>query len=58
MTDLLTTLAQKLDERTATFTDLDSYYAGTQPLSFLSPEAKAALGSRFGRMASNIPAWP
>jgi hypothetical protein len=55
MTDLLTTLAQKLDERTATFTELDSYYTGTQPLSFLSPEAKAALGSRFGRMASNIP---
>ena len=55
MTDLLTTLAQKLDERTATFTELDSYYAGTQPLTFLSPEAKAALGSRFGRMASNIP---
>jgi hypothetical protein len=55
MTDLLTTLAQKLDERTATFTELDSYYSGTQPLSFLSPEAKAALGSRFGRMASNIP---
>ena len=55
MTDLLTTLAQKLDEGTAAFTELDSYYSGTQPLSFLSPEAKAALGSRFGRMASNIP---
>jgi hypothetical protein len=55
VTDLLTTLGQKLDERTAAFTELDNYYAGTQPLSFLSPEAKAALGSRFGRMASNIP---
>lgn len=34
---------------------LDLYYEGKQPLSFLSPEAKLALGSRFGRMASNIP---
>ena len=28
-----------------------------QPLAFLSPEAKAALGNRFGRMASNCRAW-
>lgn len=54
-TDLLTTLAQKLHESTARYTDLDAYYSGTQPLTFLSPEAKVALGSRFGRMASNIP---
>ena len=52
MTDLLTTLLTKLDESTADFTELDSYYAGTQPLAFLSPEAKTALGTRFGRMAS------
>ena len=55
MTDLLTTLLTKLDESTADFTELESYYAGTQPLAFLSPEAKSALGTRFGRMASNIP---
>lgn len=55
MTDMLTTLLQKLDESTAAYTELDSYYEGRQPLSFLSPEAKTALGSRFGRMASNIP---
>lgn len=55
MTDLLTTLLTKLDEKTAAYTELDQYYAGTQPLSFLSPEAKTALGTRFGRMASNIP---
>ncbi len=55
MTDLLTTLAQKLDENTARYTEADAYYAGTQPLTFLSPEAKVALGSRFGRMASNLP---
>lgn len=55
MTDLLTTLMQRLDEKTASYSTLDSYYRGEQPLSFLSPEAKTALGSRFGRMASNIP---
>lgn len=55
MTDLLTTLAQRLDEAGARFTELDAYYAGRQPLAFLAPEAKAALGTRFGRMASNIP---
>ena len=54
-TDLLTTLTQRLDESTARFTELDLYYTGRQPLSFLSPEAKEALGTRFGRMASNIP---
>ncbi len=55
MTDLLTTLAQRLDEPTARYTELDLYYTGRQPLAFLAPEAKEALGTRFGRMASNIP---
>lgn len=55
MNDLLTTLATRLDESTARFTELDLYYDGRQPLAFLAPEAKTALGSRFGRMASNIP---
>ncbi|MGN7779022.1 phage portal protein [Mycolicibacterium sp. 22603] len=54
-TQTLTTLLQKLDEPVATYTLLDRYYTGNQPLAFLSPEAKAALGTRFGRMASNIP---
>lgn len=55
MNDLLTTLATRLDESNARFTELDLYYDGRQPLAFLAPEAKTALGSRFGRMASNIP---
>lgn len=54
-TELLTNLLQKLDEPVANYTALDRYYDGTQPLAFLSPEAKVALGTRFGRMASNIP---
>lgn len=53
--DLLQGLLQRLDEPAARYAELDRYYAGTQPLAFLSPEAKTALGSRFGRMASNIP---
>lgn len=57
MTDnpLLVSLLQRLDEPAGRYNELDLYYTGSQPLAFLSPEAKLALGSRFGRMASNIP---
>ena len=55
MTDTLTTLLQKLDEPVAKYGELERYYSGMQPLAFLSPESKAALGTRFGRMATNIP---
>ncbi|MBF6330263.1 phage portal protein [Nocardia transvalensis] len=55
MTELVTTLLQRLDEPAARYAELDRYYTGRQPLAFLSPEAKTALGNRFGRMASNIP---
>lgn len=54
-TDLLTTLLQKIDEPAARYADLDRYYAGLQPLAFLSPEARKALGDRFGRLATNLP---
>ena len=53
--DPLTSLTQKLDEKAAAYSELDSDYEGRQALSFLSPEAKLALGSRFGQLASNIP---
>ncbi|CCC45989.1 phage portal protein [Mycobacterium canetti] len=46
---------QRLDEPAARYNELGLYYKGEQPLAFLSPEAKLALGDRFGRMASNIP---
>lgn len=55
MTDTLTALLQKLDGPKAKFADLERYYAGLQPLAYLAPEARAALGTRFGRMATNIP---
>ncbi|VBA62105.1 phage portal protein [Mycobacterium attenuatum] len=48
-------MMQRLSEPAARYADLDRYYTGTQPLAFLSPEAKVALGNRFGLMASNIP---
>ncbi len=54
-TELLTNLLQRLNEPLARYADLDRYYAGEQPLAFLSPEAKTALGNRFGVMASNLP---
>ena len=52
---LLRDLLQRLDQPAARYAELDRYYTGTQPLAFLSPEAKQALGNRFGVMASNIP---
>lgn len=54
-TPLLTKLLQRLGEPVARYSNLDRYYGGQQPLAFLSPEAKAALGNRFGTMVSNIP---
>ncbi len=55
MSELLKAMLEKLDEPTARYTTLDQYYSGSQPLAFLSPEAKLALGNRLGVMASNIP---
>lgn len=52
---LLADLLQRLNEPLARYADLDRYYDGKQPLAFLAPEAKLALGNRFGVMASNIP---
>ena len=42
---LIKSLFERLDEPQAHYATLESYYAGTQPLSFLSPEAREALGS-------------
>lgn len=54
-TELLTDLIHTLDAPQLRYGQLYGYYTGTQPLSFLSPEAKLALGTRFARLASNIP---
>lgn len=54
MNDTLTKLIQRLDEHEPRATLLDRYYAGEQPLAFLSPEAKTALGDRLTTMSSNV----
>ena len=54
MNDQLTQLLQKIDEPVARYAMLDRYYTGMQGAAFLSPEARHALGDRFGRMASNV----
>lgn len=53
--DLLTELLQKLDEPTAIFDRLDRYYRGEQPLAFLAPEARKALGNRLTALSVNVP---
>lgn len=53
--DLLKTLVQTLDNGAARRSTLDLYYRGGQPLAYLSPEARTAIGTRFGRMATNVP---
>lgn len=54
-TTLLSKLLTALNEGTARRAVLESYAAGTQPLAFLSPEARTAIGSRFSRMSVNVP---
>lgn len=54
MSDLLVGLIQKIDENAGEFARLDNYYRGKSPMAFLSPEAKEALGERFGSMGSNL----
>ena len=55
MTNALhTALLQRIDAPQARYAVLDRYYVGEQPLAFLAPEARKALGDRFGRIASNL----
>ncbi|UTM38320.1 phage portal protein [Rhodococcus pyridinivorans] len=55
MSDTLQLLLQELDSKQAQIALHEQYYTGNQPLSYLSPEAKVALGTRFGRLSSNLP---
>jgi hypothetical protein len=48
-------LDRALGVRAARLYLLEQYYRGEQPLAFLSPEAKKALGTRFDRLAVNLP---
>ena len=53
--ELVVELMQRLAAPQHRYTELDRYYQGKQPLAFLSPEARTALGNRFGVMASLSP---
>lgn len=48
-------LIQKLDESAALRSWRSQYLAGSQPMAYLAPEAREALGTRFGRMSTNLP---
>lgn len=54
-TELLTSLLQALDEGSPRRGVLEMYSRGEQPLAFLAPEAKIAIGNRFTRMSTNVP---
>src|SRR5699024_103058 len=54
MNSTLTNLLQKLDEQVPRLHRLDRYYSGKSPLAYLAPEARDALGSRFGHLGSNL----
>lgn len=53
--DTLTTALQALDEKAGTYSTLNAYFAGEQPLTFLAPEIKTSLNNRLSRVAVNIP---
>ena len=48
-------LDQALNVRAPALHRLGQYYAGEQPLAYLSPEARKAIGQRFDRIAVNLP---
>lgn len=52
-TTLLQSMVQEIDGRAHRLSNLDSYYAGETPLSFMSPEAREALSNRLTRMSAN-----
>lgn len=56
MTDLLSELLHELDSAQGTHAYLTRYATGSQPLAFISPESRKALGNRLSTMAVNIPA--
>lgn len=58
MTDTEPTLIElnnAIDTRLPLLHKLGRYYEGTQPLAYLAPDAKKALGSNFDRFAVNLP---
>lgn len=51
--ELVEELSQELDSRAVAVNLADRYYKGEQPLAFLAPEARTALGNRFTKAEAN-----
>lgn len=51
--DQVEALATKIEMRQIRLYEADRYYEGTQPLAFLSPQAKKALGNRLAAISAN-----
>ncbi|PVA41026.1 phage portal protein [Mycobacteroides abscessus] len=52
---LLVEMTQRLDAGLARRSENRAYWAGKQPLAYLAPEARQALGNRFGVLSVNFP---
>ncbi|TDK86354.1 phage portal protein [Mycolicibacterium mucogenicum] len=55
MDDTFTRLIKALDAPVGRYKMLDAYWYGRQPLAFIAPEQRKALGDRMGRLVANIP---
>lgn len=55
MVTALNTLHGKLNDEQPNLDTLDRYWTGTQPISFLSPKSREALGSRLSSLGVNYP---
>lgn len=53
--DLLGALVRTIDAQAAQMAEDEAYYDGRSPMAFLSPEARAALGTRLRSLASGYP---
>jgi len=53
--DTLIALGRRLDSDAQQLSLLNSYYSGTQPLAYLSDDARAALGSGFRTLSVELP---
>ena len=54
MTDLLADLLTELDSVQGRYMYLERYATGTQPLAFISPESRKALGNRLSHLSVNV----
>lgn len=53
--DVLADLGRKIDETGPRLADLDAYYGGRQPMAYLSPKSRLALGNGLRALSVNFP---